>query len=79
MTETQTAFQQVVNRAATGSGDQPSALSAFLLGCNNSGGVLTSPCGTPFGVNTPGNEVVQDPVYSSYHNTFGDVERRLNA
>ncbi|HEY1732329.1 MAG TPA: hypothetical protein VGG15_11300, partial [Terriglobales bacterium] len=77
-TETQTAFQQVVNRAATGSGDQPSALSAFLVGCNNSGGVLTSPCQTSFALNTPGNEVVQDPVYSSYHNTFGDVGRRLN-
>jgi hypothetical protein len=77
-TETQTAFQQVVNRAATGSRDQPSALSAFLVGCNSSGGTLTSPCQNPFALNSPGNEKVQDPVYSSYHNTFGDVGRRLN-
>ena len=78
--ETQTAFQQVANRAATGSGDQPSALSAFLVGCNNGGGVLTGTCQTPFNLSMDmwGNEVVQDPVYSSYHNTFGDIGRRFN-
>lgn len=78
--ETQTAFQQVANRAATGSGDQPSALSAFLVGCNNGGGVLTGTCQTPFNLSMDmwGNEVVQDPVYSSYQNTFGDIGRRFN-
>jgi hypothetical protein len=81
-TETATTFRHVVNRAATGTGDQPSVLSAFLVGCSNNNPPLTVACGTPLLLNTPGIEVVQDPVYGStggsFNNTFGDIQRRVN-
>jgi len=80
--ETQTAFRHVVNRKATGTGDAPSALSAFLVGCTNNSPPLTSVCATPSLLNFPGNEVVQDLVYGStggsFNNTFGDIQRRVN-
>lgn len=90
--ETQTKFQQIANRAATGQPtDLPSPLSGFLVGCNNGGTPLTAACPalTPgcggsqnpcvFQLNSSAAELVQDPVFgSSFNNTFGDVERRVN-
>jgi hypothetical protein len=63
--ETNTGFRQVFNRISGTGNDQPSALSPFLVG---SSGTLQS----------PGCEVVQDPVYGSFNNTFGDILRRVN-
>ncbi|HUI84685.1 MAG TPA: hypothetical protein VL240_10700 [Candidatus Binatia bacterium] len=89
-TETQTGFQQVANRAATGSGDQPSALSGFLVGCNNGGVTLTAPCPAlspgcggsqdpcVYPLNSASSELVQDPVNTGQTNTFGDIQRRFN-
>ncbi|MGA2905612.1 MAG: hypothetical protein ABSD98_17440 [Candidatus Korobacteraceae bacterium] len=85
--ETQTGFQQVVQRTSgtgnpAGSGDVASSLSAFLVGCNNGNGILTGICPNPFPLNSPGNEVVQDPVFgpvnNTLNNTFGDIQRRVN-
>lgn len=72
--ETNTGFRQVFNRVSgTTNGDQPSALSPFLVGSSGS-------------LQSPGCEVVQDPVYGPanpnhmppFNNTFGDILRRVN-
>jgi hypothetical protein len=80
--ETQTGFQQVVNRTSGNTGgDTASPLSAFLVGCNNAGVPLTGVCSSPFPLNSAGTEteVVQDAVFGSgFNNTFGEIERRLN-
>lgn len=96
-TETQTAFREIQNRQATGSNDTPSQLSGFLVGCDNGGAILTVACperttgcgvsqnGTAcvFPLNTPGTEIIADPVYNpgnnnSFNNTFADIQRRVN-
>ncbi|HZP23596.1 MAG TPA: hypothetical protein VFB04_09125 [Terriglobales bacterium] len=83
--ETQVGFQQVVNRAATGTGDQPSQLSAFLVGCtSNPPGGLTGPCPgqdlVPLNQasGAAGVESVQDRVFTSQANFFGEIQRRFN-
>ena len=76
--ETQTNFQQIVNRTSGTGSDTASTFSAFLVGCNNGGTPLTAACLTPFPLNSSQTEVVKDPVFSSFTNTFGDIERRVN-
>jgi hypothetical protein len=75
-TANQLTFQHVVNR--TPSSGSPSVLSAFLVGCNNGGTALTTPCPSTelFPLTAPGQENVQDPVVSKQTNTFGDLVRR---
>ena len=87
----------VLLRQATGSNDTPSQLSGFLVGCDNGGAILTVACperttgcgvsqnGTAcvFPLNTPGTEIIADPVYNpgnnnSFNNTFADIQRRVN-
>jgi hypothetical protein len=89
--ETQTDFQQVVNRTPApliGGSPQPSALSAFLVGCSSKPSAgITAPCLPPS--NTCNlhnalsssmcvNELVQDPALgtSVLPNSFGDLNRR---
>jgi hypothetical protein len=70
-------FQQVINRATSGS---PSTLSGFLLGCSSSSSSdpLTVACPQQdlYPLNSPLLEYVQDPVVSTQINVFGDLARR---
>jgi|HubBroStandDraft_6_1064221.scaffolds.fasta_scaffold00308_14 hypothetical protein len=72
-TATNDVFQQVQNRQP----GSASALSGFLLGCNNSGVPLVNSCISTdlYPLATPGQENVQDPVTGGT-NTFGDLVRR---
>jgi hypothetical protein len=65
--ETATGFEQVVNRTS----NSPSALSNFLLGVSN---------GTQCSLSTPNLscvELVNDPVFPTHLNSFGDIARRV--
>lgn len=78
--ETQTAFQQVVNRSSGTTLDVPSVLSAFLVGCTQ--GTTTGPCPladlVPLNSASTSSETVIDPVNAGQTNTFGDIQRRFN-
>jgi hypothetical protein len=70
------AFQQVVNNRTT---TTPSGLTGFLLGCTD--GTTCQP-GAPnqCSLDTPNLaciETVQDPVFSTINNSFGDIARRV--
>jgi hypothetical protein len=74
--ETATRFLQIQNRAATGSGDQPAALSNFLLGCSDGGDTCT-PSNGQCALNAPCQEKVTDPNPPHQIQTaFGDILRR---
>jgi hypothetical protein len=74
--ETATPFREILNRQATGTNDQPSQLSGFLVGCNNGNAPLTAACpeltqgcgGSQnpcvFQLNSASTELVADPVYN---------------
>ena len=69
-------FQQVVNNRTT---TTPSQLTGFLLGCTD--GTTCQPgASNQCSLNTPNLaciETVQDPVFSTINNSFGDLARRV--